>query len=357
LTVDVEILVGAERFVKSFEIKVSSLKNTDVEAKILRGESVSTVFQANKEIQTTGKVDSGKKAEGEVKFLNKTDKKIELKKNTKLTYKESNKTYNFILLDDIEIPQRSLTSTAPETFVSGEKTAEAEASSVGSSYNLAAGKSLTIEGYTSSELSAVVSASFEGGVKNTLNAPSEEDIKNISSLSFDDFKSNFVFSTNSSKIILKNSESFSLAGEKFNVGLTEPSDKLTVTQDIVVSYLTYDSDQALNFVKASMKSLIPEGYELYGKDLQIELNSLGSSEGTNYNIKESNVQLTIRSYKIPVLNEDEIKKNIAGKKIEEVSKYLDDLNVNYNIQSSSGLLNLLGFPNDLNNINVTVTRE
>jgi len=357
LSVNLEILVSAERFVKSFEVKLSSLKNTDIGEKIIRAESVSGVFQATLEIPTTGKVEGGKKAEGEIKFLNKTDKVIKLDKDTKLSFKDSGKEYFFILDDSVEVPARTLTSTAPETFVSGEKVESATASSFGSTYNLAAGKNISIGGYSPSEISAIVSSSFEGGVKNTLNAVSETDLKEVSSQSFENFKSSFVFNTSGSKNILKNSESFSLANQKFSSQLSEASEKLTVTQDIVVSYMVYDNDEVLSFVKASIKSLMPEGYELYGKDLQIELNSLGSVSGISYDNKEANAQLTVKSYKIPVIDDEDIKKRLAGKSLTEVSELLEDLEVNYNIESSSGLLNLLGFPKDTSKINVTITKQ
>lgn len=358
LTANVEILVSSERFVKSFEVTVSSLKNTDVTGKILNAESVSTTYQATKEIPTTGKVEGGKKAEGEVKFLNKTDKVIKLNQNTKLTYKESSKEYLYLLEEDVEVPARSLTSTAPETFVSGEKTANAQALTFGSSYNLDAGKSLTISSYNpTTELSAIVSASFEGGVKNTLNAVSSQDLTDLSSQSLEDFKAKFGFNSTPGKNILTNSQVFKITTQKFSNSLSDPVDKLSVTQDINVSYLVYDYNQALNFVKASIKSLIPNGYELYGKDLQVEINSLGSIQGQNTDSRETTAQLTIKSYKIPVIDEAKIKTNLAGKKVSEVSSYLDSLNVNYNIESSSGLLNLLGFPKDLNKINVTVTKQ
>lgn len=357
LTVDLEILVSSERFVKSYEVTVSSIRNTDVEDKVLRAESFNTIFKAEKEVPTTGKVEGGKKAEGEVKFLNKTDKVIELKKDTKLLFKESGKELVYLLTDSVEIPSRTLTSTAPETFVSGEKIETAVASVFGSTYNLSAGKSLSVSGYQTSELSAVVSSSFEGGVKNTLNAVSEEDIKMASKLSFEDFKNSFSFSTIPGKEILKNSETFSIARESFSSKLTEASDKLTVSQEILVSYLSYDSNQVLSFVKASMDSLIPDGYELYGKDLQIELNSLGSVSGTNYDNKETKAQLTVKSYKIPTINPDDIKEKVKGKNVSEVSEILDGMDLNYNIESSSGLLNLLGFPNEVSKINVAVTKQ
>jgi hypothetical protein len=357
MTVDVEVLVSAERFVKSFEVKLSSQRNTDIEGKIIRGETISTVYQASKEIPTTGKTEGGKLALGEIKFLNKTDKIIKLDKNTKLTYKDSGKEFRFILDDSIEVPARELISTAPETFVSGEKVAKASAESFGSSYNVPAGKSISMGGFSSSEISAVVSSSFEGGVKNTLNAVAPADLIEVSKQSLDEFKSTFVFSSTSSKIVLKNSESFSIASQKFSSELTEAADKLSVTQDIVVSYMVYDYEQVLAFVKSSIKSLIPEGYELYGKDLQIELNFLGSSSGAVFDNKEANVQLTVKSYKIPIFNASEIKKSLAGKKVSEASNVLEELDVSYNIESNSGLLNFLGFPSNPEKINVTITKQ
>ena len=79
--------------------------------------------------------------------------------------------------------------------------------------------------------------------------------------------------------------------------------------------------------------------------------------GTNIDSREANVQLTIKSYKIPLIDQEKIKSEIAGKKLTEVSQYFDDLGVGYNIESSNGLLNLLGFPKDLSKINVSITKQ
>ena len=121
--------------------------------------------------------------------------------------------------------------------------------------------------------------------------------------------------------------------------------------------MVYDYEQVLAFVKSSIKSLIPEGYELYGKDLQIELNFLGSSSGAVFDNKEANVQLTVKSYKIPIFSASEIKKSLAGKKVSEASNVLEELDVSYNIESNSGLLNFLGFPSNPEKINVTITKQ
>ena len=102
LSANVDIKVGAERFVKSFEVKLSSISNTDIEKKILRVTSSSKTFTASKEIETTGKLDAGSKAVGEIKLQNKTDTEIVLKAGTKLTLDDSKEELVYQLLEETE---------------------------------------------------------------------------------------------------------------------------------------------------------------------------------------------------------------------------------------------------------------
>ena len=115
---------------------------------------------------------------------------------------------------------------------------------------------MIVSGHKSTELVATVSSSFEGGIKKTTASVDDKDLTNLSAASLDEFKSNFKIESSDSKVILKNSQVFSVTKETFDGKLTEPKDKLKVTQEITVTSLAYDQNEALSFVKASIKSLI-----------------------------------------------------------------------------------------------------
>jgi len=354
--VNLVLTVGSERFVKSFEIKLSSISNTDIDNKIMRVSKINQTSKVEKEAPTTGKAETGKKAEGEVRFSNSTDQDILLDKETEITYKDGNKDLVYLIKEKVNIPKRTLTSTSPETYVSGEASVASRASLFGSSYNISAGKNLSVKGYSSDKLKAIVSSSFDGGLKNSVNAVSAEDMKKLSESLIIDFKSNTQNLDQPGKVFLRNSQIYTLRSEKFSPGLTEPADILKLAQEINLSYLLYSESEALSFAKAIVKDLVPEGYELYGENLQVEIGILNLISVAGSPNDEANAQLTIRSYKIPVIDQDEIKENLKNKSVLQAKDYLEKMGLVYNIESNS-LLNVFGFPESKDKINVSIKNE
>lgn len=349
--------VSSERFVKSFEVKLSSISNTDIGNKTLKVSKMSQNYETSKDIPTTGKIDGGTKASGEIRFSNSTDKDISLSSDKKLIFKDSgNKELVYFLTKSVSVPKRTLTSTNPDTYVSGEVVSEARAADFGSSYNISAGKNLSIDSYETSELKGVVSSSFDGGLKTSLNAVSETDMKNLSNLAIEDLKQNTQNLNQVGNVFLRNTQLYNITEEKFSHKLTEPTDILKLTQKVNLSYLQYSEQDAKNFVQALVSGLVPEGYELYGKDLQIEIGVLSLVNALGSPNDEANGQLTIRSYKIPVIDSKLVAENLAGKNVSEAKEYLDSLGIYYDIESNS-LINIFGFPSDISKINVSIENE
>jgi hypothetical protein len=354
---NVVLKISAERFVKSFEVKLSSVSNTDIQNKVLRVSKMSQNYETSKEIPTTGKVDGGTKASGEIRFSNSTDKDITLSTDKKLVFKDSDKKeLIFFLTKSITVPKRTLTSTNPDTYVNGEVVGEARASDFGSSYNISQGKNLSVESYESSELKAFVFYSFDDGLKTSLPAVSEEDLKNVSNLAMEDLKQNTQNLNQVGNVFLRNTQIYTITEQKFSHKLTEPTDILKLTQKVNLSYLQYNEQDAKNFVQALVSGLVPEGYELYGKDLQIEIGVLSLNSALGSPNDEATGQLTIRSYKMPVIDSNSIANNLSGKTVTEAKEYLDSLGIYYDIESNS-LINILGFPKDVSKINVSVENQ
>jgi len=357
LTSDVEIFVQAERFVKSLEVRLSTTKSTDVENKIFKGEKYLQTITLIKEIDTSGKIDSGKKATGEVTLTNKTDSDLNLKKGSKIEYKVGSKDIVYLTTEEIVLPARKLESTSPNVYVNSTKSVNVEAFEFGSGSNLEINKAVSLDGKSVDLVSGVVSKAIDGGVKTNIKAVSSDDLKKVYEGALAEIKDSFKPTEVSGKVFLKGSEQFTVTKTEYNGKAGDAMDKLKLTLTIDASGLMYDKNDADNFVKASMKSILPKGFEVYGKDLEVEINLLGKTNSSTLTVDEGDIQLTIKTYKIPVLNTDEIKSMLLGKTSSEAENIVKNIPnvVRYNIAFKYPLFSSI--PKDPKKVNVTISKE
>ena len=357
LTSDIEIFVQAERYVKSLEVRLSAIKPTDVESKVFKGEKYLQTITLIKEVETTGKINSGKKAVGEVTLTNKTDDLLNFKKGTKLEFKVGTKELVYLTTEDIEVPARKLESTSPNLYVNTSKIVKVEAFDFGSSYNLELNKVLSVDNRSEDLVSGVVSKPIDGGVKTDIKAVSSDDLKKVYEAGLLEIKDSFKPAEVPGKVFLKGSEQFTVTKADYGGKAGDAIDKLKLTLTIDVSGLIYDKKDAENFVKASMNSIMPKGFEVYGKDLDVEINLLGKTNSSTLTVNEGDVQLTVKTYKIPVLNTDEIKSILLGKNVLEAEKVIKDIPnvIKYNISFKYPVFNSI--PQDPNRVNVTISKE
>lgn len=357
LSADVEIFVQAERYVKSLEIKLSTIKQTDIDNKIFKGEKYLQTITVIKEIDTTGKIDSGKKAVGEVTLTNKTDEELSLKKGTKIEYKSGSKELVYLTTEEIKLPARKLESTSPSVYVNSTKIVKVEAFDFGTSYNLELNKEVTLDGKSLDLVSGLVTKAIEGGVKTDIKAISSTDLKNVYEAGLIQIKESFKPTEVPGKVFLKGSEQFTVTKAEYSGKAGDAADKLKLTLTVDTSGLMYDKKDAENFVKASMKSILPKGFEVYGKELDIEINLLGKTNSSSLTVDEGDVQLTFKTYKIPVLNTDEIKSMLLGKSSIEAKELINKIPnvIRYNISFKYPVFSSI--PKDPARVNVTISKE
>lgn len=354
---EIEIFVQAERFVKSLEVRLSTVKASDVENKIFKGEPYIQQITIIEEVETSGKIDSGKKARGEVTLTNKTDEELDLKKGSKIEFKSGGKELVFLTLSDLKIPARVVESTSPNVYVNSTKTFEVEAFDFGSSFNLEANKEVTLDGKSSDLVSGVVTKAITGGSKNDIKAVSSQDITNVYDKALEKVKSGFVPNEEAGKVFLRGSEQFTVLKTDYSAKAGDAADRIKITLVVEARGLRYDIKDAENYVKASMKNLLPSGFEVYGKDLEVEINLLGNTNSTTLTKDEGDVQVTVKTYSIPVLNTNEIKSSLLGKNLTEAEQLIKNIPnvIKYNIEFNYPILNTI--PTDLEKVNVTVSKE
>jgi hypothetical protein len=106
-----------------------------------------------------------------------------------------------------------------------------------------------------------------------------------------------------------------------------------------------------------MNSILPKGFEVYGKELDIEVNLLGKTNSSTLTVEEGDIQLTIKTYKIPVLNTDEIKATLLGKSSSEAESLIKNIPnvIRYNISFNYPVFSSI--PQDPKRVNVTISKE
>lgn len=353
----IEIFVQAERFVKSLEVRLSTTKPTDIESKIFKGEPYIQTISIIEEIETTGKIESGKKALGQVTLTNKTDSEIILKKGSKIEYKSGSKDLIYLTTSEYILDARKIESTSPNVYLNTIKVVDVEAFDFGSGFNIELNKEVLLDGKSSDLVSGLVSKAISGGIKNDLKAVSSEDIKKVYELALSKTVASFKPFEVSGKVFLKGSEQFIVTKTEYNGKAGEALDKLKLTLTLEARGLSYDQKDAENFVKASMKSILPKGFEVYGKDLEVEINLLGKTNSSTLTTTEGDVQVTVKTYKIPVLDTNEIKSMLIGKKINdavEVIKNIPNI-IRYDISLNYPLFNSI--PMSPERIDVSISKE
>lgn len=357
LKADVEIFVQAERFVKSLEVRLSTTKSTDVDNKVFKGEAYIQTITIIEEVETTGKIDSGKKATGQVTLTNKTDSEIVLKKGAKIEYKSGSKDLVYLTTSEYTIGARKVESTSPNVYVNTTKVIDVEAFDFGSGFNLDLSKEVLLDGKSSDLVSGLVTKAISGGSKSDIKAVSSDDIKKVYEVALSRTRDSFKPFEEPGKVFLKGSEQFTVSKAEYTGKAGDALDKLKLTLTVDVRGLKYDKKDAENFVKASMKSILPKGFEVYGKDLEVEINLLGKTNSSTLTVDEGDVQVTVKTYKIPVLDTNEIKSMLLGKKFsdaEEVIKNIPNI-ISYNILFNYPLFTSI--PSNPERVNVTISKK
>jgi len=365
----VKIIVNSQPLIKSFPIKVIDGLETDVEERILKGTVISTSLVDSLKRETTGEKLIGKKAEGEIKIYNKTTSSKEFNKNTKVIYDDGGMEYIYLLKDDVTVPARvdeepdPLDPDAEPISVWGEVKAEVIANDIGESYNIDKGKSLKFENHDKSNFSANVSDDITGGNSETISVVTEDDRKAVADDLYAKITENIGTAlkgelTGSQKMIW-GSESISLTSQEFSVEVDAEADEVEVTQTVKAEALVYSSADLDPMLDKLLEEFVPEEYELSSGEREVNVEILGNTDDSVLSTGAADLQVTLKSYIIPLIDEQKIKEELAGKPLSRVERILGSIrNVKtYEIGVSPNIPFFQRFPSSIENINFTVERQ
>jgi hypothetical protein len=363
--VTAKISVHSQSLTRSVTIRVKSGATTDITAKVLKGSILSSTVDITKEADTTGTKIIGEKAKGEVTIYNKTTSSVTLSKGTKLTYKEKSTDLTYTLDDSATIPAASSTEPSPGTIVitAGESAVNITASDIGDSYNISDLKSLDVKGYDKSDVEAKTKDDVTGGKSETVKVVAAGDLTGLSNIALAEATTKATEYINnkldSNQKLIAGSVQTKVAHETFNKSVGDQVDKISITQSVSADGLIYLNDELNKFLDEYVKDRVPEGFVLSSQSREVSVEVLGNSTSSVLTSTEADLQVTLKTFVVPDIKEEDIKKELAGKTPSEAEKILSSIkNVNsYEFKLNPSIPFFGKVPIDLNRIEITIERN
>jgi len=359
------IVVNSQPLTKSLEIKVKKDAKTDATVRVLAGKSIQAVVVDSQGADTTGEKLKGEKATGKVKIFNKTNTAVDLKKGAKLVHKETSTDLIFFLKDGVTVPANTCQEpcTPGSAWIPGETTAEVVAEDIGKDYNLKNDATLEVGDRKRSEVEAQADDDFEGGKSETIKIVTDEDKTKLSASVLAKITENAADALKSKlgadEELINGSFLVSITSEEFDAETDEEAETLKLTQTAAVTALTYSKAELNELLDSLVRSLVPEGFEQSDDERDVYVEVLGNSDSSTLSPDEADLQVTLKSFVVPQINESEVKKNLAGKSIAQAQKFLGGIRKvkTYKLDVSPGIPFFQRIPVNTEHITIEVNRE
>jgi len=358
----IKIIVTSQPLTRSVSVKVKKDTNTNAEQKILRGFNVEAPVTETASAETTGEKMVGEKAKGKIKIYNKTDAEKTFKEGTKIMYED--KDLNFYLDDDVTVAASVITDPLDPTKVKwGEATGNVTAENIGDAYNIDKGEALEIDDYKTSQFVASSTDDFSGGTSKKVKIVTEDDIKNLSAKTLqtgiEKGQKALTEKLGLRQKLIAGSTTNQITKETFNAKIDDETDKLELTQTINTTGLVYSAEELDSVLDELAKGFVPDGFVISSKERDVNVEILGNSDTTVLNSTEADIQVTLKTYVVPDVQEDKLKDELKGKGLSEAQKILGGIrNVKtYELNIDPKIPLLTRMPSNTENISVEVVRN
>ncbi|HXK52482.1 hypothetical protein H6802_02655 [Candidatus Nomurabacteria bacterium] len=359
----VNLVVEAQPLVKSVQIRVATNSETNTEQKTLKGSQVSTSTVQTASVPTTGEKLVGNQASGTVKIYNKTTNGKTFKKGTVLVYKKDDKTLKYTLDEEVEVPERTEDILQdPPLITWGEKEVDVTAEEIGNSYNIDSGESLDFDDFDKDDYTAKSTTKINGGSSETLKIVAQEDIDNLLielEKSDDKTKTELQQKTSTGRKLIPGSISLQTTKDSFSAELGDEAENLELVREATATGLTYSENELEVLLDRLVDDFVPEGFELSTKDKEIKAEVLGATETTTLSSEQADLQVTIKAYVIPKIDEIELRENLAGAPLSKAEEILNAISnvATYSLDVKPNIPLLNSLPHNPENIEITVTKR
>ncbi len=362
---NIKIVVNSQPLTRSLQIKVLASGQASPDQKVISGKTVETTIDEAIEIETTGEKLIGNYAQGTVTIYNNTDNDIELKKGTKLTFDEEDLEYKTD--EEVSIPAREILPPAPGETEGVVKYHTADvaitANGFGKVYNIAKDEKLDIDKYSASSAYAQVKEDLDGGSSDTVKVVSKADIakaqEEIKATINENSKRKLKEKIANTQKLVDGSEEIILLKETLSHKENDETNKLTLNQTLNIKGLVYAPNDLEKVMQEVTKELVPQGFVLSTKDEEIQTEVLGKSAQTKLSSQEADLQVTLKTFVVPDINDETLKQELAGKNQQEAARIISEIrNIStYEINIAPTMPFFRNIPTESTNIEIDTQKE
>lgn len=363
---NVKVTVSSQPLIKSVELEVNTTAKSSADERTLEGEVISAVVEESKTIDTTGEKIVGEKAKGKIKIINRTPSDKEFEKGDEL-YSIDDDDLVYELDDDVLVPGGTSETPAnpsdPVVLTPGTAEVEVIAKEIGKDYNLDSGETLKFDDYSTSNYIAEVSDDIDGGSSETVRIIAQEDldllVTQLEEELGDKGETALKNGVKNDKVYIEGSLSETLAEEEYSGSVGDDAKEVTLTRKYSYQGLTYSDKDLNDLLEDLLKGFVPDGFELSEEDRDVSVQVLGNSDVTTLSTTQADLQVTLKSFVIPEVDEDDIKSKLAGVKLSEAEKILGGVrNIRTYAISVEPNIPLIGrMPRNVENISIEIVKE
>lgn len=311
---------------KSVGIKVGDGLKTDLDKKVLAGLKISGSVDYSLTATSTGIELEGERAKGKVTLYNSILEAVTIKKGTQLTYKNKDSSYVFTTQTEVTIPAGTDTLTI---ITKGTAEVSVTADAIGSAYNIKKDKELSVKGYKSSELTASSAEDFKGGLSKEIKVVTQADLTKLEQ----DLTAN-VLKTPADALktrvpagyaLIDKSEKVVSKSVALNNKVGDRKDELNGSITAQIEGLAYSQSELIDFMGKISKNVVPQGFEFYSYNKELQVDILGNTEKTILSPTEADLQVTFKFNIAPKIDRQKVFEKIAGLSVVDAVAELDKI--------------------------------
>lgn len=356
----VDVIVESQPLIKSIELEVGTALKNDPKQRTLEGKTFTASVTKTKTAETTGEAVVGEKATGRVKILNYTTSDQDFDSGDQL-YSVDNDDLYYVLDDDVTVDAATQVTQPDNSKVTtpGSVEVDVTALEVGSDYNLDKNKDLEFEDYDTDDFTAEVVDKVDGGKSEIVSAVTQKDMDDLSAALATEMESDSSLVADSGWILIKGAETSAVTNKEFNHKIDDQADELELKQTATIQGLGYNEDSLNDILDVLLEEFVPEGFELSDEDREVNVEILGNTDSTTLSTTDADLQVTLKAFVLPQIDETKIKEELAGSKLSEAERILGGIrNIkSYEIHMNFKVPFFSRMPSKPENITLTVKKD
>lgn len=321
----VVLTVDSEPLVRTIDVTASATASAGVSnSVVIPALEIAATAKKSESTPSSGKKDVGEKAAGEVTVYNKTASSINLPAGTVITHgRVIGDDLRFTTNAAVTVPARSSNPLSVSGYDPGTVNVGITAESFGEDYNLASGDTFPVGTRATSDFIAQNSAAFVGGTRRQTVVVTATDQKvlldSLTTSLKDELKATLLAKLVSGQNIDDSSVIYNIVSKSFDHGVGEEAPNLALTLEMSSSVMAFSQNELKNAVYSKLLTYVPDGYQLFGNEQDVELNEAKASG------KVLKISARGKGFIVPKVDLEEVKRNLLGKTLADSEKYLGSL--------------------------------